>query len=624
MSRLFYKYLTPLLIVSIVPILASGILIFLLINNNFRELQNKLVSEITNDLREEILAKNLAQATSEGKSIEEVIDKIGNPLGVLAIAPDVQHFNVQGINDFAENLMESNIPILEFIVIDEWGERVYSKINSFTLNVVYTQPFVEEVFTNAKQTKKSVISSVGIAENAQQPYVVLGQPILDYAGSFKGVVCVTLNLSFISDMLNSKDKEDVNLFIISKEGILISHPSMFELIQNLDYSKYDYIKKILKIQTGNLEYDDKLYSFYTIKYGWTVIIETPIAVALASLEQNKSTINAFIKITSNAISYSIAFIIILAIAVSIMAAIILTNRTIRPILELTQATQKISEGDFRLKLEKRSDDEIGQLTDSFNLMAQEIAKEQEELIKSNEYVKQQAEELLARYNSDLEQFAYVTTHDLIEPLRMITSYTQLLQRRYSDRLDGDATAFIGFINEGVHRMHKIINDLFEYSHIRTNKNDFQDVDCNEVLNEVLKKLESEISASKAQIICNGLPIIKAVKSGMVQVFQNLIGNAIKFRSAQRPLQIDISYEERQNEWLFKFQDNGIGFDPKYSEKVFEIFKRLNKREQYPGSGMGLAICKNIVERHGGKIWVDPVPDQGATFYFTISKNIAAS
>jgi light-regulated signal transduction histidine kinase (bacteriophytochrome) len=111
---------------------------------------------------------------------------------------------------------------------------------------------------------------------------------------------------------------------------------------------------------------------------------------------------------------------------------------------------------------------------------------------------------------------------------------------------------------------------------------------------------------------------------MVQVFQNLIGNAIKFRSAQRPLQIDISYEERQNEWLFKFQDNGIGFDPKYSEKVFEIFKRLNKREQYPGSGMGLAICKNIVERHGGKIWVDPVPDQGATFYFTISKNIAAS
>jgi signal transduction histidine kinase len=620
MNKLFYKYLTPLLILSIIPILASGMLIFILTTANFNNLQKKLVGEITVGLREEILAKNLAMATSEGKFIEEVIDKIGNPLGVLAVSPDFQKFNVYGISDYADNIMGQNIPILEFKVINEWGEEVYRKENSFALNAIYTKPMSDEVFKRAKAEKKSIVSDVRIAENTQQPYVILGQPILDYGGAFKGVLMVTLNLGFISDMLSNKDDNNATVFIISKDGMLISHPSMFELTQNLDYAKYDYIKNILKKKSGNLEFENKLYSFYTIKYGWTVIIEIPNETALASIEQNKSTINAFIKITLNAISYSIVIIIILAIAVCIIVAIFFTNRTIQPILELTQATKKISHGDFRLNLENTSKDEIGQLTDSFNLMAQEIAQKQEELIKSNEYVKQQADELLTRYNSDLEQFAYVTTHDLIEPLRMITSYTQLLQRRYSGKLEGDAREFMGYITEGVQRMHKIINDLFEYSHIRTNESDFQD--CNGVMDDVLKKLEAEIAESKARIITDKLPKIKAVKSNIVQVFQNLIGNAIKFRSPDRPLEIHISCSTQGNEWLFKVQDNGIGFDPKYADKVFEIFKRLNKREQYPGSGMGLAICKNIVERHGGKIWVEPILEKGTTFYFTIRKNIS--
>jgi signal transduction histidine kinase len=394
---------------------------------------------------------------------------------------------------------------------------------------------------------------------------------------------------------------------------------MFEVTQNLDYSKYDHIKTILKKKNGNLEFDNKLYSYYTIKYGWTVIVEIPINDALASIEKNKSTINAFIKLTLNSISYAIAIIIILAVAVCVIVAIVVTNKIIKPIVELTEATKNISEGNYKLKIENKSNDEIGQLSESFNIMAQELSKKQAELIKSNEYVKQQAHELLTRYNSDLEQFAYDTTHDLIEPLRMITSYTQLLQRRYSGNLDGDAKEFMNFITEGVQRMHKIINDLFEYSHIRTNESDFQEVDCREVLDEVLKKLDAEIAESKAAIVCEGALKIRAVKSNMVQVFQNLIANAIKFKNPNRQLQIVLKCENREHDWLFSVQDNGIGFDPKYSDKVFEIFKRLNKRDQYSGSGMGLAICKNIVERHGGRIWVTPILDEGATFYFTIKK-----
>jgi light-regulated signal transduction histidine kinase (bacteriophytochrome) len=178
---------------------------------------------------------------------------------------------------------------------------------------------------------------------------------------------------------------------------------------------------------------------------------------------------------------------------------------------------------------------------------------------------------------------------------------------------------MSYITEGVQRMHKIINDLFEYSHIRTNESDFQDTDFNEVISDVLKKLEVEIHNNHVLINNSIMPHSKAVKSNMIQVFQNLVANAIKFKTPSRPCEITIGSENMGNEWKFFVKDNGIGFDPKYSDRVFEIFKRLNKRDQYPGSGMGLAICKNIVERHGGKIWVESAPDVGSTFFFTVKK-----
>jgi light-regulated signal transduction histidine kinase (bacteriophytochrome) len=162
-------------------------------------------------------------------------------------------------------------------------------------------------------------------------------------------------------------------------------------------------------------------------------------------------------------------------------------------------------------------------------MSQELYKQQQELLSKNEYIKQQADELLARYNSDLEQFAYVTTHDLIEPLRMITSYTQLLQRRYGKNFDTDANEFMSYITEGVQRMHKIINDLFEYSHIRTNESDFQDTDFNEVISDVLKKLEVEIHNNHVLINNSIMPHSKAVKSNMIQVFQNLVAMQLNLK-----------------------------------------------------------------------------------------------
>jgi len=228
-------------------------------------------------------------------------------------------------------------------------------------------------------------------------------------------------------------------------------------------------------------------------------------------------------------------------------------------------------------------------------------------------------EELARSNAELEQFAYVSSHDLQEPLRMIASYLQLLQRKYQGKLDEKADKYIYFAVDGASRMQVLINDLLEFSRVTTKAREFEPVDCEFTLNQVLSDLEVPIKENEATISYNPLPEIMADYIQLAQVFQNLISNAIKFRSRETP-KIHISAEKEGDRWLFSVQDNGIGIDPKYSERIFEIFKRLHKKEEYPGTGIGLSICKKIVERHGGHIWVESELGKGSTFYFTLPIN----
>ncbi|MCU7492610.1 MAG: PAS domain S-box protein [Ignavibacteria bacterium] len=221
-------------------------------------------------------------------------------------------------------------------------------------------------------------------------------------------------------------------------------------------------------------------------------------------------------------------------------------------------------------------------------------------------------------NSELEQFAYIASHDLQEPLRMIGSYSQLLTRRYEGKLDAKADQYINYITEGVQRMQTLIKDLLHYSRTATSKEDMQTVDLNIVMTEVLTDLKVAIETSHADIKVSPLPPLKANHTQVRQLFQNLIGNAIKFRGDESPV-IEVSAQEESEVWQFSIKDNGIGIDPEYSEKIFMLFQRLNDREKYPGTGIGLAVCKKIVERHGGKIWIESEAGKGTTFFFTIRK-----
>ena len=258
-------------------------------------------------------------------------------------------------------------------------------------------------------------------------------------------------------------------------------------------------------------------------------------------------------------------------------------------------------------------DHLARLTISVRRALEDVRVRQERT-RAQEQLAAKVEEL-ARSNCDLEQFAYVASHDLQEPLRMVASYTQLLAERYRGKLDSSADRYINYAVEGATRMQALLEDLLSFSRIGRNGVKPAPTDVSSAIDEVLKNLELPLKEHSVTITCNPMPTVLADRFQVVQLFQNLIGNAIKFRAKRNPC-VTISAEKKDHEWLFSVFDNGIGIAADHRDLIFKIFQRLHTRVEYPGNGVGLAICKKIVEHNGGRIWVESELGQGSNFRFT--------
>lgn len=328
-------------------------------------------------------------------------------------------------------------------------------------------------------------------------------------------------------------------------------------------------------------------------YGWVTGASRPVDIAMRAIYRSLAWIAAL-----NAI------ILIL----SLLAAASLSRLLIGRLARLREYARRVAAGDFSFKASVANPVEFAELESSLNLMGDQVRARQELL--------QGAVDDLTRSNQELEQFAYVASHDLQEPLRVITGFVQLIGQRYKGRLDPDADRYIEYVIDAAARQQQLIQDLLAFSRLGRQAVKLEPTDANMALKAAIRSIHLLMRDSNASITSDELPVVRADGNLLAQLFQNLISNSIKFRGPEAPA-VHVSAKREDGTWVFALRDNGIGIDKAYWTQIFVMFKRLHTQKEYPGTGIGLAICKRIVERHGGRIWVDSSPGRGTTFYFTL-------
>ncbi|MEV1144737.1 ATP-binding protein, partial [Micromonospora sp. NPDC049799] len=289
-----------------------------------------------------------------------------------------------------------------------------------------------------------------------------------------------------------------------------------------------------------------------------------------------------------------------------------------PLERLGASVRQVAGGDFRHRLRPEGPADIARLTADVESMRQVVVDALERSHHDRDALEQQAAEL-RRSNEDLEQFAYVASHDLQEPLRKVASFCQMLQRRYDDQLDDRARQYIGFAVDGAARMQELINDLLTFSRIGRVYAELREVELTGTFAQAEANLSRAVEEAAADITCDPLPVVRGDPTLLTMLWQNLLGNAVKFHHPDRVPTIGVTVDDADGFWSFAVADNGIGIDPRYAEKIFVIFQRLHPRGTYPGTGIGLAVCKKIVEYHGGTLTLDETYTGGARFVFTLPK-----
>jgi light-regulated signal transduction histidine kinase (bacteriophytochrome) len=313
---------------------------------------------------------------------------------------------------------------------------------------------------------------------------------------------------------------------------------------------------------------------------------------------------------------------VLSLAAATILGTLITRSITHPLSRLARGAQSLAAGDFKYRIPQDGKDELADLAKVFNDSAGELAQLFEEVQRERAAAQtaqaalQERAQELARANADLEQFAYSASHDLKEPLRIVALYSQLLHRKYNGQLDANAHEYIDYIFHGARHMEQLITGLLAYTQTTQARRVVEaPANAQVVLQRVLRNLEPQMRAQKCTVTFEPLPAVRAHEIHVHQLLQNLIGNAMKYRSDRDP-EIKISAERKGFDWVFCVQDNGIGIEPQYTKQIFGIFKRLHG-QKYPGTGIGLAICQRIIEGYGGEIWVESEPGRGSAFRFTL-------
>ena len=471
-------------------------------------------------------------------------------------------------------------------------------------------------FINGK--KGTFIQNVYYAMSIQQASMTVSTPLKDASGATIAVLAGRMDLSRLSGIMETRSglSHSEDTYLVNKFNFYVTEPRFGNGYALKKSVHTQGVTAALEQQNGVGFYPDyrgvPVIGAYLWMPEWDLCLITEIDqdeafTPVNSLRKTMLSISAVISLIAGGLGWLSAF-----------------NVTI-PLRHLLEATNKIEAGRLEISLETQGSNEVARLARAFDRMVKRLsstlvsrdalAAEIEER-KKEKALREQVMEDLKRSNEELQQFAYVASHDLQEPLRMVSSYTQLLADKYSGQLDEKAEKYINYAVDGAVRMQQLIQALLAYSRVTTKGGDIEKVESANALQRALVNLETAIADSGAEITHDVLPPVAADETQLMQLFQNLIGNAIKFRGEAAP-HIHIGVTKEDAYWRFGIADNGIGIEERYRDKIFIIFQRLHTRREYPGTGIGLAICKRIVTRFGGRIWLESEAGKGSVFYFTL-------
>ncbi len=417
---------------------------------------------------------------------------------------------------------------------------------------------------------------------------VIAIPIKEEDGNILGIMVIHPKEDYLVDVLSGMRIGSGFIYVVDKNGHLIYHPA-YKMNRIYDFSNMPAVAKVRRALSGVERGIDPvgkeavISAFRPMKWEWGIIMQRPEKEVLRPVR-----------------SILIGLLIFTGIAVFI--GIVISYDGMQLLYSVRSLSVRLQE---REKIEKEINSQL-----QAELAERRLAEEKLERTLID----------LERSNKELEQFAYVASHDLQEPLRKVGSFTELLQRRYKDQMGPDADRYIDYIVDGAKRMSMLINDLLTFSRIGTHAEQFAKTNFNIVLHRTLDDLQYRIRESGAKITSDDLPVLMADETQIGLVFQNLLSNAMKFRRDE-PSRVHVSARHEKGVWIFSFSDNGIGIESDYFDRIFVMFQRLHAKSEYKGTGIGLAICKKIVERHGGSIWVESSFGKGSTFYFTIPEDL---
>lgn len=560
--------------------------------------------------RTEVAAWHGRQSDATRNTVNAVVNLLESTRNSLNFINLIGLDDIEVSKRLLDKILQQYPRLQEIVYLNSQGETVAATTGATLLQQERTVIVGAPWFRAIQAGRDYYYGEITIAED-EQPYLVVA-----ISAPNASVIVARVNMSVLWDLLaDSGFGENGLAYIVDHRGRIIAHTNHTVAIKESTITER--AEWLVALQQ-----DDAWYGAYVNFQGQRVVgalatvpgVDWLVVTELSDAEAFATSRWAY-RILGGGI---LAFMILMMwVSAEWLEGLILT-----PIERLRDGAARIGQGDLAARIEIVHHDEIGQVAVAFNQMAAELEELYESLeqkiFERTEQLQEQSAEL-ARSNAELAQFAYVVSHDLQEPLRMIKSYLQLIERRYKGQLDQDADEFITVAVDGATRMQQLIRDLLAYSRVGMRHQMMHLVDCQIILKGVLDNLQMAIQENSAIITFDPLPTLIADPTHLGQLFQNLIANALKFRSNRAP-QIHIGVRQllQPKEWSFSISDNGIGIAADDFERIFAIFQRLHTRSEYPGTGIGLAICKKIVDRHGGRIWVESAVGQGTTFYFTIA------